>query len=212
MIWLNWSLKLHSGLRTIPHLIFTHNTQNFVQIMLTSFVWLYMFKGDVYAQVLVDQTQKYFWVFYMFLKVILYFRAFSFCSKCIFVFFFKNWFRGCFVRSSRLRASCKKCLREMIFWQFTQKLSQLSHDYIATVSRLYRNQQLLAKCCLAKIGFFQIQTEAITTVSRFKASRESFYASEVSLTITSWLRHYCLTREKRVFSVLYSRCDSFSNT
>ena len=112
MSWLNWSLKLHSSLWTIPHLILTHNTQNFVQLMLISFVWSYMFKCDVYAQVLADQTQKDFWVFYMFLKVFLYFRTFSFCSKCIFVFFFKNWFKGCFARSSRLRASRKKSLRE----------------------------------------------------------------------------------------------------
>ena len=67
--------------------------------MLISFVWLYMFKYDVYAQVLVDQTQKDFWVFYMFLKVILYFRDFSFCSKSIFVFLFKNWFKGLFAGS-----------------------------------------------------------------------------------------------------------------
>ena len=46
--------------------------------MFISFVWLYMFKCDVYAQLLVDQTQKYFWVFYMFLKVILYFHALVF--------------------------------------------------------------------------------------------------------------------------------------
>ena len=40
--------------------------------MFISFVWLYMFKCDVYAQVLADQTQIFFGVFYMFLKVILY--------------------------------------------------------------------------------------------------------------------------------------------
>ena len=66
----------------------THKT--LIQWMLISFVWLYMFKCDVYAWLLVDQTQKDFWVFYIFLKVILYFRAFSFCSKCISIFFFKN--------------------------------------------------------------------------------------------------------------------------
>ena len=113
MSWLNWSLKLHSGLWTIPHLILTHNTQDFVQLVLISFVWLYMFKCDVYAQLLVDQTQKYFWVFYMFLKLILYFRVFSFLSKCMFVFFSKNWFRGSFARSSHLRASREMCLREI---------------------------------------------------------------------------------------------------
>ena len=32
MSWLNWSLKFHSGLRTIPHLVLTHNTQDFDSI------------------------------------------------------------------------------------------------------------------------------------------------------------------------------------
>ena len=52
----------------------------------------------------------------------------------------------------------------------------------------------------------------IAIVTRLTATRESFYASEVSLTITSRLRRYCLTHEKRVFSISYSRCDSSSNT
>ena len=60
MAWLNWSLKLHFGLTTIPHLILTHNTQDFDSINAYLILWLYMFKRDVYAQVLVDQTQKYF--------------------------------------------------------------------------------------------------------------------------------------------------------
>ena len=76
-------------------------------IMPISFVWLYMFKCDVYTQILVAQTQKCFWVFYMFLKVILYFLVFSFCSKCFSVFFIKIWFRGIFASSSRLIASRK---------------------------------------------------------------------------------------------------------
>ena len=132
MTWLNWSLKLHSGLRTIPHLILTHNTQDFVQIMLISFVWLYMFKCNVYAQVLADQTQKDFWVFYMFLKVILYFCAFSFCSKCIFAFFFKNSFRGYFARRSRLRASREMCLREI-------KKSHFYTESLVTTLRVFRD-------------------------------------------------------------------------
>ena len=132
MTWLNWSLKLHSSLWTILHLIPTHNTQDFVQIMLISFVWLYMFKCDVYAQILIDQTQKKFWVFYMFLKVILYFHVFSFCSKCIFVFFFKNWFRGSFARSSRLRVSHEMCLREI-------KKSLFHTETLATTSRVFHD-------------------------------------------------------------------------
>ena len=138
MTWLNWSLKLHSGLRTIPHLTLTHNTQDFVQIMLISFVWLYMFKCDVYAQLLVDQIQKDFWVFYLFLKVILYFRIFSFCLKCIFVFFFKNWFKGSFARSSRLRASREKCSKEIKFFQLQTKKPCWSRslDGLSTLGRL----------------------------------------------------------------------------
>ena len=135
MTWLNWSLKLHFGLRTIPHLILTHNTQVFAQLMLLSFVWLYMIKCDMYAQLLADQTQKDFWVFYMFLKVILYFCALSFCSKCIFVLFFKNLFRGLFARNSRLSTSRKKRLRQK--WEntnFKQRLSRLSCDCFATRS------------------------------------------------------------------------------
>ena len=46
-----------------------------------------MFKCDVYAQILDDQTQKDFWVFYLFLKVILYFRAFSFFVQNAFLCF-----------------------------------------------------------------------------------------------------------------------------
>ena len=132
MTWLNWSLKLHSSLWTIPHLILTHNTQDFVQIMFISFVWLYMFKSDVFAQILANQTQKDFWLFYMFLKVILCLHVFSFCSKCIFVFFFKNWFRGLFVRSSWLRASHKMCLREI-------KKSHFHTESLAIASRVFRD-------------------------------------------------------------------------
>ena len=130
MTWLNWSLNLYSGLWTIPHWILTHYTQDFVQIMLISFVWLYILKCDVHAQVLADQTQKDFWVFYMFLKVILYFHVFSF----FFMLIHKNWFRGSFARSSRLRASREKCLREINFCHFTQRLSLLSREHFATNS------------------------------------------------------------------------------
>ena len=122
-------------------------------------MWLYMFKCDVYAQLLVDQTQKDFWVFICFWKWFYTFvlLVFFFFSKYSVVFFFKNMFRGCFVRSSRLRASRERCLREINFLTIHTETS-------TTVSRLYRDSQLLAKCCLAKIGFFQIQIKAIAVV------------------------------------------------
>ena len=55
-----------------------------------SSIYAYLICVIVHAQLLTDQTQKYFWIFYMFLKVILYFHALSFCSKCIFVLFLKT--------------------------------------------------------------------------------------------------------------------------
>ena len=64
-----------------------------------------------------SNPKRFLSILYVF-EVILYFRVFSFCSKCIFVFFFKSWFRGSFVRSSRLRASCETSLREIIFFDF----------------------------------------------------------------------------------------------
>ena len=158
MTWLNWSLKLHSSLWTIPHLILTHNTQDFVQIMLISFVWLYIFKCDVYAQILADQTQKYFWVFYMFLKMILYFRDFSFCSKCIFVFFFKNWFRGLFARSLRLRASREMCLREISKVTFSYRKS---HYCLTSISWLNLSREMFFRL---KLEISKFHIKAIVTV------------------------------------------------
>ena len=66
----------------------------------------------------------------MFLKVILYFRALSFCSKCIFVLFFKNLFRGIF---------CKKLVTKSFPQKEFRGILKISFSY-----REYRN-------CLATI-------------------------------------------------------------
>ena len=55
--------------------------------MLIPFVWLYVFKCDVYTQLLIDQTQKDFWVFYMFLKVFLYFCVFKVFVQMVYFLF-----------------------------------------------------------------------------------------------------------------------------
>ena len=145
----------------------------------------------------------------MFLKVILYFCAFSFCSKCIFVFFFKNMFRGCFARSSRLRGSREKCLREINFFDN----SHINFcDCLATILQLTASRKMLFGQNWIFPNLDRSYRGCIATVSRLTASHESFCASEVSLAITSRLRRYCLTHKKRMFSVLYGRCDSFSNT
>ena len=126
----HWSFTLIYRLFHIWYSPTTYKT--LIQLTLISFVWLYMFKCDVYAQLYVNQTQKYFWVFYMFLKVILYFLVFSFWSKCIFVFFFKNWFRGCFARSLRLRAFHEMCLREI-------KKSHFHTECLTIASQVFRD-------------------------------------------------------------------------
>ena len=72
MAWLNWSLKLHVRLRTISLLISTYNTHVYVQQMLYSFVWLYSIKCVFTGSIFVDQTQKDFWVFQLFLESILF--------------------------------------------------------------------------------------------------------------------------------------------
>ena len=61
MPWLNWSLKLHIKLRTIPFLISTHITHVYVQWMPYSFVWLYLIKCVFTCSILVDQIQFFFW-------------------------------------------------------------------------------------------------------------------------------------------------------
>ena len=60
MPWLNWSLKLHIRLRTILLLIFTHNTQVYVQWMPYSFVWLYLLKCIFTCSIFVDSNTKWF--------------------------------------------------------------------------------------------------------------------------------------------------------
>ena len=63
-----------------------------------------------------------------------------FCSKCIFVFFFKNWFRGCLARSLRLRASHEKGLREIIFFILSHRNSRY---YFATTSWPTASREML---------------------------------------------------------------------
>ena len=54
---------------------------------------------------LMTKSKKIFECFICFWKWFYTFVLLVFCSKCIFVFFFKNKFRSCFARSLQLRAS-----------------------------------------------------------------------------------------------------------
>ena len=108
MTWLNWSLKLHSGLRNFSHLILTHNTQDFDSMN------AYLICVIVHVQMWCVCSNTCWLNAKRFLSVLFVFETdfilscLMFCSKCIFVFFFKNWFKGCLARSSRLRASREK--------------------------------------------------------------------------------------------------------
>ena len=131
MIWLNWPLKFHSSLWTSTFDTHTQHTRlcldNAYLICVIVHVQMWCICSNTCWS-----NQKDFWVFYMFLKVILYFHVFSFCSKCIFVFFFKNWFRGSFARSSWLKASCEMCLRKI-------KKSHFHIETLTTASRVLRD-------------------------------------------------------------------------
>ena len=63
-----------------------------------------MFKCDVYTQLLVDQTQNDFWVFYMFLKVVYAFVCLEFLSKMFISYFYQKTLSEEF---SRVTSSCE---------------------------------------------------------------------------------------------------------
>ena len=129
----------------------------------------------------------------MFLKVILYFHVFSFCSTCIFVFFIKNWFIGCFARSSRLRVSRLERNQKSYF-------SYRNSRYcLVGISRLTSSCEMVFR---QKLDFSQNHIELLRlscTYSRLTASRESICASVALFAIVLRLIRYCLTRKKRVF-------------
>ena len=96
MTWLNWSLKLHSRLRTIPHLVHTHNTQvwcsmNIYFICMIVHVQMWC----VCAQSYMDQTKKIFDRFICIWKCFSSLFVFKFCTYFVFqcfklIFMLKN--------------------------------------------------------------------------------------------------------------------------
>ena len=124
MIWLNWSLKIHSSLRTIPHLIHTHNTQ--VECSMNAYficVIVHVQMWCVCSNTCWSNLKRFLSVLFVFESDFIL-SCLMFCSKCIFVFFFKNWFRGCLAKSLRLRASREKGLREIIFFILSHRNSR----------------------------------------------------------------------------------------
>ena len=124
--------------------------------------------------------------------------CFQFLFKMHFCVFIKTWFRGCFARSSRLRASREMCLREI--------KSHIFHtETLATASRVFRDWPFLGKRFLGKNWIFHKITQKLSWLShahsRLSASRESICASVTLFTTISRLVRYCLTCEKCMFSV-----------
>ena len=118
MTWLNWSLKLHSRLRTIPHLIHTHTTyKSNVQWMLISFVWLYMFKCNVCVlNHMWIKPKRFLFFFVCFWK---WFVSPLFFKNFQVVFEWKTCFLGVFTRNFASKA-------------LSQSLDREFHDYFAS--------------------------------------------------------------------------------
>ena len=89
---------------------------------------------------LLIEPKKIFECFICFWKWFFYFRILFFLSKCIFVFFSKNWFRGSFARSSRLRASRESWLREINFFVNSYRESRyclVSISWLTTSRKMF---------------------------------------------------------------------------
>ena len=92
-----------------------------------------MLKCDVYAQLLADQIQFFFLIFYMFLKVILYFRVFSFCSKCILCVILQKLVQMHFCEKLATKSFPRKEVKgKLEILKFIQRVLQLSRDYFVT--------------------------------------------------------------------------------
>ena len=123
-VWLDWidhwNFTLVYELFHIWYSPTTHKTS--IQLMLISFVWLYMFKCDVYAQILADQTQKDFWVFYMCFES-------DFILSC---FSSKIGSEEVSLEARDLELPAKCTWGKLKSHIFIQKLSLLPREYFAT--------------------------------------------------------------------------------
>ena len=87
MTWLNWSLKLHSRLRTIPHLTHTQHTCLMVNECLIFLFDCICLNVMCVCSSLYGSNQKDFWSFYMYLEVIfITFCVHIICLLCFSLF------------------------------------------------------------------------------------------------------------------------------
>ena len=115
--------------------------------MLIPFVWLNVFKCDVYTQVLIDQTQKDFWVFYMFLKVFLCFCVFKVFVHIAYFLFLLKTLSETFSRESRELALPAKMRMAKIGKHWI--LDRNFHDYF--VRKIYPWNSLHASVAFSRV-------------------------------------------------------------
>ena len=148
MTWLNWSLKFHPGLRTIPRLILKHNTQDFCSMNAYFFcVIVHVQMWCVYSIACRLNPKKNLSILYVF-KSVFTLLCFEFLVQiAFFMFFIKNSFRGIFVRSSWLSSSSENGLRQNMK---TQNSDRNFRDCLATISRVKSSRE---KFCASEAFF-----------------------------------------------------------
>ena len=123
MTWLSWSLKLHSSLRIISHLIHTQNTlvycsmnAYFICVVVHVQMWC------VCALPYVDQTKIIFFFFWKWFVSLIFFKNFQI------VFVWKTCFLGVFVTYFMGKLSWELNGQILKFFSFTQRIPRLFHE------------------------------------------------------------------------------------
>ena len=131
MTWLKWSLKLHSGLKTFPHLIHTQHTRFLFNECLFHLCDCTCSNVICILNCLLIKLKNIFEYFICFWKCFYAFVFWVFVQIAFFIFFIKNSFKGIFARSSRLSSSHKNGLRQNMKIQNSDKNFR---NCLATVS------------------------------------------------------------------------------
>ena len=138
--------------------------------MLIPFVWLYVFKCDVYTQLLVDQTQKDFEYFIYFWKCFYTFVCLEFLFKMLI---------SCFYRKTLLEAFSRVSRKLAIPTKMRMAKNKKTLKFIQRLSRLSREKQLPAKQFICFNGIFASNfARSLSTKSAcfqfLKANSDSF--------------------------------------
>ena len=114
--------------------------------MLIPFVWLYVFKCDVYTQLLVNQTQKDFEYFICFWKCFYTFVCLEFLFKMSI---------SCFYQKTLLEAFSRVSRKLAIPTKMRMAKNKKTLKFIQRLSRLSREKQLPTKQLICFSGIFE---------------------------------------------------------